>query len=294
MEIALSVVRFLHYSAAIQLFGTAVFETWIASEALSSSLLTLSTRIAVFNAWLLLLSAIAWLGLESGNMGDGWADTVNPTTIALVLTATSFGKAWIANLLLAMTCVIAADWLGPRRGAILATLATLALAALAFVGHAVAETGPLGIASEASQVVHLLASGFWFGSLLSLVLLLLRIRDPRFALDADLALRRFSGLGHVAVALALVSGLANSWLVLRDATLSWTSTYQILLLIKIALVGTMCVLALVNRYVFMPRIPEGMRGVTALRDGTIAELVIGTCVIGIVGVLGLLDRKSVV
>ena len=60
MEIALSVVRFLHYSAAIQLFGTAVFETWIASKALSNSLLTLSKRVATFNAWLLLLSAIAW------------------------------------------------------------------------------------------------------------------------------------------------------------------------------------------------------------------------------------------
>jgi len=288
MEIALSFVRFLHYSAAIQLFGTAVFETWIASEALSNSLLMLSKRIAVFNAWLLLVSAIAWLGLASGSMGDGWTDTVNPTTIALVLTATSFGKVWIANLALAMICVIAAHWLGPRRGAILATLATLALAALAFVGHAVAETGLLGVASEASQVVHLLASGFWFGSLLSLVLLLRRIRDPRFALDADLALRRFSGLGHVAVALALASGLANSWLVLRGATLSWTSTYQVLLLIKVALVGTMCALALVNRYIFMPRIPEGTPGVAALRDGTIAELVIGTGVIGIVGVLGLL------
>jgi putative copper resistance protein D len=108
MEIALSIARFLHYSAAIQLFGTAVFETWIASAALSNSLLSLSRRIAVFNAWLLLLSAIAWLAFEAGSMGDGWSDTINPATLWLVLTATSFGKAWIANLLLGAACVLAA------------------------------------------------------------------------------------------------------------------------------------------------------------------------------------------
>ena len=33
--------------------------------------------------------------------------------------------------------------------------------------------------------------------------------------EADLALRRFSGLGHAAVALALASGVANSWFVLH-------------------------------------------------------------------------------
>ena len=289
MEIAFSIVRFLHYSAAIQLFGTAVFETWIASAALSNSLLPLSTRIAVFNAWLLLLSAIAWLGLQAGSMGNGWSDTINPGVIEVVLTATSFGRFWIANLLLDAVCVCVAHMFGPRRFTLLGTLSTLALAALAFVGHAVAASGPLGLASEASQIVHLLASGLWFGSLLSVVLLLTRIKDPRFGADANAALRRFSGLGHIAVALALASGLTNSWLVLRDRTLSLGSLYQVLLFTKVALVGTMCLLALVNRYVFMPRIPAGDKGVKQLRDGTIAELIIGTGVIAIVAVLGLLD-----
>jgi putative copper resistance protein D len=289
MEIALSIARFLHYSAAIQLFGTAVFETWIASAALSNSLLSLSRRIAVFNAWLLLLSAIAWLAFEAGSMGDGWSDTINPSTLWLVLTATSFGKAWIANLLLGAACVLAAHLIGPRRGAVLAVAALLALGALAFVGHAVAETGPLGAVSEASQVVHLLSSGFWFGSLLSLVLVLRQITDPRYAADADSALRRFSGLGHFAVALALASGLSNTWLVLRDTPLSFGSSYQVLLLIKVALVGSMCILALVNRYIFMPRIPTGPTGAHALRDGTVAELIIGTVVIAIVSLLGLLS-----
>jgi putative copper resistance protein D len=289
METALSIVRFLHYSAAIQLFGTAIFETWIASHALSTSLLSTSRRIAVFNAWLLFFSAILWLGLEAGDMGDGWADTVNPAVIWLVITATAFGQVWVANLILAGLAVLIAHLVGPRRWAALAVTATLCLGALAFIGHAVSETGLLGVLSETSQVIHLLSSGFWFGSLLSLVLVLRQIRDPRYAVDTDLALRRFSGLGHVAVALVLGSGLANSWFVLRDSPLTLTSTYQLLLAIKVVLVGTMCLLALINRYVFVPAIPAGDPGAKRLRDGTIAELIIGTGVIALVSAIGVLS-----
>ena len=289
METALSIARFLHYSAAIQLFGTAVFETWIASKALSSSLLATSRRIAVFNAWLLFASAVLWLAFEAGNMGNGWADVLNPSVISLVITATSFGKVWIGNMALAAVAVIVTHVLGPRKWAALAVVSTLCLGDLAFIGHAVADTGALGLLSQTSQVVHLLSSGFWFGSLLSLVLVLRQIRDPRYALDTDIALRRFSGLGHLAVALALGSGLANSWFVLRDSPLSFTSTYQLLLAIKIVLVGMMCVLALVNRYVFVPMIPAGDPAAKKLRDGTVAELIIGTIVVALVSVIGLLS-----
>ncbi|HVY42083.1 MAG TPA: copper homeostasis membrane protein CopD [Hyphomicrobiaceae bacterium] len=289
METAFSLARFLHYSAAIQLFGMAIFETWIAPEALSSSLLGTSRRIAIFNAWLLLASAAAWLALEAGTMGNGWGDVVNPGTIWLVITATGFGQVWVFNLILAVIAVLIAHLLGPRRWAALAIAATLCLAGLAFIGHAVDGTGTWGLLSEASQVIHLLSSGFWFGSLLSLVLVLRQIRDPRYTAETDIALRRFSGLGHAAVALALASGLANSWFVLRDSPLTLASTYQLLLALKVALVGTMCLLALVNRYVFMPAIPAGDPGARRLRDGTIAELIVGTGVIALVSVIGLLS-----
>jgi putative copper resistance protein D len=172
---------------------------------------------------------------------------------------------------------------------VLAVVATLSLGALAFVGHAVDQSGNLLPLSESSQVIHLLSSGFWFGSLLSLVLVLRQMRDPRYTLESDQALRRFSGLGHLAVALALASGLVNSWFILRNSPLTLTSMYQLLLLIKVALVGTMCILALINRYVFMPRIPNDGPGMQQLRNGTVAELVVGTGVIALVSVLGLLS-----
>lgn len=289
METALSLARFLHYSAAIQLFGTAVFESWVAPRPLSDSLLSTSRRIARFNAWLLLLSALAWLGFAAGAMGDGWADTLNPQVIKLALTSTTFGHAWIVNLLLSAAAVGIAHLLGPRRGGALALCATLKLAALAFVGHTMTLSGVAGLLNQASQVVHLISSGFWFGSLLSVVLLLRQIGDARYTGHADLALRRFSGLGHAAVALALGSGIANSWFVLHQVPLSFGSAYQLLLALKVALVGSMCLIAIVNRYLFMPRIPKGAEGIRQLRDGTVAELVIGTIVIAIVSLLGILS-----
>lgn len=289
METALAIARFLHHSAAIQLFGTAVFETWIAPRGLSDGLLATTRRIAIFNAWLLALSAILWLGAESGMMGEGWSDAVNLSTIWQVITATGFGAVWAINIVIAFLAVLASYVFGPRRRAVLAVLATSALGGLAFVGHSVAQIGPMVILSEASQVVHLLSSGFWFGSLLSVVLLLSHLRDSELADDADLALRRFSGLGHLAVALALASGVANSWFILHDRGLDPGSLYQWLLLAKVTLVGSMCIIALINRYVFMPAIPHGPEGLVRLRDGTVAELIIGTVVIALVSVLGLLS-----
>src|SRR3569833_2568934 len=137
METALSIARFLHYSAAIQLFGTAVFETWIATPALSASLLSTSRRIAVFNAWLLFISALGWLAFETGNMGEGWADVVNPSTTWLVVTATGFKQVWIVNLALGAVAIVVAHALGPHTNTKHTNNTTHNLGALAFVGHAV-------------------------------------------------------------------------------------------------------------------------------------------------------------
>ena len=67
------------------------------------------------------------------------------------------------------------------------------------------------------------------------------------------------------------------------------SLYQELLLAKVSIVGIMIVLAIVNRYVFMPAIPNGGPGLNQLRLGTIAEIVLSGGVIGLVSTLGALS-----
>jgi len=283
-------VRFLHYVAALQLFGVTVFEACVAPAALSHWLYKPSRRVAVASAWALLLSGILWLMLQAGNMGDGWEDAVNPGVIGTVLAATDFGHVWVVRLLLAAILVAAmalSDIRSKVGWSVQAVLAALTVGSLGLVGHAAIDTGVLGFLNEGSQVLHLLSSAFWVGSLLPLVFCLRALADPVHASDADVTLHRFSGLGHFAVAIVLGTGATNTWFIL-GSSIDLASPYEMLLFAKVALVTIMIGLALVNRYLFMPTIPDGTSGVRYLRDGTITEIGISVGVIGLVSILGVL------
>ena len=84
------------------------------------------------------------------------------------------------------------------------------LGSLGLVGDAVIDTVDLDGSSRPSYVVHLLAAGFWIGCLPPVLACLRRLRTERLAAEASHALRRFSGLGHFAVALVIATGLANA------------------------------------------------------------------------------------
>ena len=71
-------LRFIHYAAALQLFGVGVFQSLMAPAELRRHLDGSSRALALPCAWLLLSSAIALLALMAGTMGEGWADAVNP------------------------------------------------------------------------------------------------------------------------------------------------------------------------------------------------------------------------
>ena len=267
MEFALDVVRFIHYAAALQLFGVGVFQSLMAPAELRRHLDGSSRALALPCAWLLLLSAISWLALMAGTMGEGWADAVNPAVLFLVLRATAFGTVWIFQLILALLLVLILSSRREEKWLSTTLLATLALGSLGLIGHATIGVGAMGIVNRTSQVLHLLASGFWIGSLVPLLFCLRAMLVSEHEAPAQVALQRFSGLGHFAVAIVIATGLANGWLLLRDTGLDVTSLYQELLLAKISIVGIMIVLAIVNRYVFMPAIPNGGPGLNQLRLG---------------------------
>jgi len=138
------------------------------------------------------------------------------------------------------------------RWPIVALLAWLLLGSLGLVGHAVMRAGALGWLNRLSHVIHLLAAGFWLGSLVPLIACLRSMTDPAISTNASVALRRFSGLGHVAVATVLATGVINTWLVLGRLPINFSSLYQAMLLAKTCLVAIMLGLALINRYVLVP------------------------------------------
>ncbi|RRI06521.1 copper resistance protein CopD [Mesorhizobium tamadayense] len=212
MNGALVLCRVLHYGSALVLFGVGAFQGWLAPPALANSLDAALWRIVRFAAVVAFLSALAWLFLASGEMGDGWSD--DPITWYDVLADTEFGHVWQFHLLL--TALLVGLVLSRPGGhwRLLCVLAAFHLGGLGFIGHAVMLDGAEGWISRASHVVHLLAGGFWLGALAPLLLRLGKIGDAELRLEISDVLRRFSGLGHIAVAAVIASGIVNVALVL--------------------------------------------------------------------------------
>lgn len=290
MDLWLYIFRFLHYAAALQLFGAAVFQAWMVPSGLRRAMHPAALRLAFASAAVLLASGVGWLLIMAGSMGSGWSDTLNPDTVLKVLRLTQFGQIWTWHLAIALLAVLVAA-LAARTGrawGLLAVVSALGLISLGMIGHAATLDGPMGLLNRSSHILHALSSGFWLGSLLPLVYVLAVLDSAALGPDATIALRRFSGLGHGAVAVALLTGVTNSWLILGHSRLDPGTPYQALLLVKVLLVGSMLILALVNRYVFVPRIPAGP-GLPQLRNGTIAEVMVSAVILGLVAVLGVMS-----
>src|SRR3546814_16590590 len=77
------------------------------------------------------------------------------------------------------------------------------------------DQGSIGWVHLSADIVHLLAAGAWIAAILALGTLLLRAHRSMVRDDAEhlhRALARFATVGTLAVALLVVTGLVNSWL----------------------------------------------------------------------------------
>jgi uncharacterized membrane protein len=156
------------------------------------------------------------------------------------------------------------------------------------VGRARGESERLlGALHRSNHVLHILATSAWLGALIPILLCLSALDDAQRKSAAGLALRRFSVVGHGAVLLVVVTGAADVAFVLGGWPTDWSSPYQRLLTIKIGLVALMVGFALLNRYIFVPRIERAPRqAIKALRYTTIAELASGLMVLALVAAFG--------
>ncbi|TPJ37162.1 copper homeostasis membrane protein CopD [Mesorhizobium sp. B2-8-3] len=249
-------------------------------------------RLAGLSAWCVTILGIAVLVIlpaQVAYVADGWHDAVDTATVLSFLTLTNAGKAWLflggGTLLLVLT-----RFLMPGRSAELAALAGLTLASLTLSGHAAMNSGTMRTLHEAVDIVHVLSAGAWLGGLVGFVSILQATRDAVQRPHAARALRRFSTLGHVAVALVLLSGGANTLIVVGHLPTDWRSPYQGKLLIKIGLVMIMTFTAIANRYVFVPLLQKRNGWAeTALRVGASFEILLGAAAIALVAIFGTED-----
>jgi putative copper resistance protein D len=250
-----------------------------------------------------LLSGILWFVLSVANMSGTLADVADRDVLWTVLNETSFGRVWTARMLLAVIVLVVisrrfASTVGPQPDWIMPSLTAALLASLAGVGHSQIEEGMAGVIHVTSDTAHLLAAGAWLGGLLPLGFILAhdgRETDTARATDLDEVLLRFSGMGYIAVATLIGSGLANGWLLIGSVSGLFATPYGQLLLVKLALFAGMLALAVSNRFWIVPSLTKARtdgRGPTAwtarLRHHVLGEQFLGLMVLLIVSVLGMM------
>jgi len=284
MEPALAAIRFAHYLAAMFVFGAAAFLVAFAPPELRTALSPRLRGVALAASVIALLSALAWLAMESASMNDDIGAAFDPYAVLDVLTFTAFGGVWQGRIALAAVTILALILTRADRWGAPTMLAGLLLASLSLVDHGAMQSGALGLAHRANDAVHLLATGGWLGGLPVFAMCLGARKDA-----AHVAMLRFSAAGHFGVVAILVTGAINIYLTTHAAPWPATSPYRALLIAKISVVLAMIALAVVNRYVLLPSIEDHPRRARALRLFALAEFCLAITAVALVSYFGLLD-----
>lgn len=300
-EVGLVAARFLHLACAIVLFGASLSPLYLRLRADSSPRLERQLRpVLTMAAFGGILSGLAWFGFTVANMSGALADVLDHKTLSSVLLDTDFGRVWAARmllmiLLLGVSRLFGTSILGRLTNPFVAFLAAIVLGSLAEVGHTQVDEGISTGIHGLADAVHLLASGAWLGGLLPLSLFLTPGLKARVSNDdAVVALSRFSGMGYVAVAALLASGLINSWFLVGSMPRLVDTTYGQLLALKLGLFGLMLLLAVTNRFWLVPAMARSTNSSASeasllrLRRQIIGEQALGFAIVGIVSVLGTL------
>ena len=270
--------------AVILMFGMSIFAAMIAVDHFSTILSSYLKKALIASTLITAITTFIWMALQAGLMGDGWIDSIDFSIWQIVLT-TRFGLAWRWALLLSLIAVLSllikSDVL---RNWSLLILSIGLFGIHAVTGHTVMYSGMLGIAHQINQFVHLISSAYWFGGLWPFLICLQFMRHKnKLAEDLNAnvigTMIRFSRIGHLAVILVLLTGVINSLLLLPAWPFEFALTeYQSLLWLKIALVLGMLLIALINRYILVPKIKLAGR-LDYLIINSWIELILGTIAI---------------
>ena len=287
--VVLAFCRFGLDAAALLLFGSSAYLAWLVPRPFADEVAARTGRATAAAVLVALVSTVARLPVEVATIGDGWRDAVDPTQVIGVLQDTSVGQAWTAQAaaatLLALVQAVPARW----RLTATAPAAGLLLASQSLGGHAAMHEGPLGLLHRANDAAHLLCAGAWLGALWPVLVILNRDWRSERRHEARAALQAFSRAGHVAVALVLATGTLNAALVLGRWPTEPSSPYQTVLDLKVLCTAAMVALALINRYLVVPRLNDRRGAAANLRRATLVEIALGLLVVALVATLGHMD-----
>jgi putative copper resistance protein D len=302
----LVIARAVHLAATLLLTGGLAFRCFVAPVFLVSfqtktAGAALEAYLQVRLAWTIwsslaaaLASGAAWLALLAAEIGGvPVAEALSDGLPWTVLTQTTFGNAWMLRVVIvaALAALLLVRRFAPRLIDILCTMLAAAFAAaIAWTGHAAGMEGVDGVIHLTSDALHLVAAGAWLGAIWPLALLFAaagRAGDHASAAVAHRATQRFSILGMISVAAILATGAVNAWEILGTAGIFADTTYNRLLLVKIALFAVMVAFAAYNRQRLTPQLASGDgRAMRRLRWNSLTEAGLGLAILAIVAVLG--------
>lgn len=301
----LAVVRAVHFAAAIQVIGAFLF-IWIIAGAqrlpggAESSRSRTLARLALFCVLIAAGSAVAWFALQVADMSEqsvieAWANGA----VFVVLFKTQAGIVWWVRLgmlvaLAALAIVLARNLFRPPRCALAAVLILAAanLMSCAWLSHAAADASALGPLHLGIHAVHMLSVACWIGGLIPLAIILSGTGgapDNYSLAFVHHAGRRFSDVALLAVALIVLTGVANTALLVEDASDLTGGAYARLLAAKVFLFLVMLALAATNRQLLLPQLAAAKPSLAIvwLRRSVLAEIVLAAVVLLIAGALGI-------
>lgn len=305
LEAGLIASRFLHYTATLILFGVSIFPLYTYRESTGATMAQAHHPLHTIMQWAAftaLFSAVFWFMAVVSNMTGTLAGALDREAAWSVLSDTSFGSVWIARFILAAIILVLTtaglmslpkhlNWLLP-------VLCGSLLISLAGVGHTQVEKGIGRIIHMSADGLHLLAAGAWLGGLVSLFYLVasgVRKSSPIDSAEVSSAAFHFSGMGYIAVATLIGSGLINSWFLVGWFN-NLATPYGRLLIVKLVLFAGMLVLAALNRFFLVPRLIKAnaldehpVADLIKLRRHILGEQALGIVVILIVSALGTME-----
>jgi putative copper resistance protein D len=299
VEVGLILARLLHYAATTTLAGLSLFPLYAYAGAEPEDLGRWRRRLLLWTAVAALLSGLLWFVFSAANMSGSLGDLTDPEVVWTVARNTGFGIIWSVRMLLVViivgvTAVSLFSTATIRHDLIMSFLTAALLASLAGTGHTQIEEGWAIVVHVASDVAHLLAAGAWLGGLVPLAFILRRSALMVEPISMDRILLRFSGMGYVAVATLIGSGLINSWFLVGSIPGLLNTLYGQILLGKLALFAGMLALAVANRFWLVPSMSnirtdaaDGSAAWSArLRKHVLGEQFLGWAVLLAVSILG--------
>lgn len=300
----LALSRWIHFACVFILFGSSYFWFYMGHERLGSGpgglprTLRAATFLLRIAAPLAALSGVAWLAGILANMTGGFGSLADVENWRLFFLETQFGPVSVLRLILlaAAVIIVLLPWNNRAWFSALLHIGALLLISQAWLGHAAeGGAGLYGAAMIIAYAVHTLAAGAWVGGLPPLLFACIEQRffspeeGRKWTIDL---LLRYSSMAMVAVALIVLSGVANAgFRVAGSFDKLFDTEYGDVLFAKVGVVTVMLALAYFNRFIALPKLRaaslKGMGQIVKLRTSVALELALGIIVLGVAAVLGI-------